>query len=82
MEGLHVPIVSQFLLSLRNMSILGPACLNLWMNQKMDDENHKELAVAEKRQNPSSLRFTALSAKKELEAEVFNDEGNESDEEE
>ena len=77
MEGLHVPIVSQFLLSLRNLSILGPACLNLWMNQKMDDENLKELTVAEKRQKPS-LHFTALSAKKELEVEVFNDESNES----
>ena len=81
MEALHVPIDSQFLLSQRNMSIFGPACLNRWMNQKLDEEDHKALAAADKRQK-RSLRFTALSATKELEAEVSNDEGNESDEEE
>ncbi len=56
-------------------------CLNRWMNQRLDKEDHKVLAASEKRQR-RSLRFATLSAKMELEVEVSEDDENESDDEE
>ena len=43
------------------------------MNQKLDDEDHKAVAAAEKRQK-RSLRFATLSAKMELQVDLFSDD--------
>ena len=53
--------------------------LNRWLNQKLDDEDHKAIAAAEKRQK-RSLRFTTLSTKMKLQVDLLSDdEEDESD---
>ena len=53
--------------------------MHRWMNQKLDDEDHKAIAAAEKRQK-RSLRFTTLSTKMKLQVDLLSDdEEDESD---
>ena len=56
------------------MLILGHLLIVRWISQKLDDEDHKAVAAAEKRQK-RSLRFVTLSAKMELQVDLFSNDG-------
>ena len=54
-------------------------CLNRWINQKLDDEDHKAAISSQKRQR-RSLRFATLSAKMELQIDHLTDDDDDDDE--
>ena len=56
-------------------------CLNRWINQKLDDEDHKAAISSQKRQR-RSLRFATLSAKMELQIDHLTDDDDDDDDDE
>ena len=73
METLHV---QKLRASLTAERVDFRTCLNRWINQNLDDEDHNAITAAAKRQK-RSFRFATLSANMELEADISSDDEDE-----